>query len=203
MGDKILFKKMFGLTILLVLVGIVIGNFIENQYENKSTEPNIYNVTGDPNAQGGAIASPESVGIEPGEVAPDFELETLDGSLIRLSDLQGKKVILNFWYTWCPPCREEMPEMQKFYDEYGDDVEIVAVNLTEMEKSEQDIHDFIDEFSFTYTVPLDRDSNVSDQYKIYAAPTSYFIGTDGIVQQPRWIGPMEYEFMEEMVNGLN
>ncbi|WP_067730294.1 TlpA family protein disulfide reductase [Oceanobacillus damuensis] len=197
-----MFKKMFGVTLLIVLAGIIIGNFIEQQIE-KNAEPNIYNVTGDPNAEGGAIAPPESTGIEPGEAAPDFELETLDGGQLKLSDLQGKKVIINFWYTWCPPCREEMPEMQKFYEEYGDEVEIVAVNLTDMEKNEQDVHDFIEEFSFTYTIPLDHGSHVSDQYKVYAAPTSYFIGTDGTVQQPRWIGPMEYEFMEEMVHELN
>ncbi|MFC4023051.1 TlpA family protein disulfide reductase [Oceanobacillus longus] len=197
-----MFKKMFGITMLLVLAGIVIGNFIEQQFEKK-TEPNIYDVTGDTNVEGGAIAPVESIGIEPGEAAPDFELETLNVEQFKLSDLKGKKVILNFWYTWCPPCREEMPEMQKFYEEFGDEVEIVAVNLTYMEKSEQDVHDFIDEFSFTYSVPLDREETVAEQYKIHAAPTSYFIGTDGIVQQTRRIGPMEYEFMEEMVHKLN
>lgn len=193
---------MFGITMLIVLAGIVIGNFIEQQFEKKA-EPNIYDVTGDTNVEGGAIAPVESIGIEQGEAAPDFELETLNGEQFKLSDLKGKKVILNFWYTWCPPCREEMPEMQKFYEEFGEEVEIIAVNLTYMEKSEQDVHDFIDEFSFTYSVPLDREETVAELYKIHAAPTSYFIGTDGIVGQTRRIGPMEYEFMEEMVHALN
>ncbi|MGJ9460493.1 TlpA family protein disulfide reductase [Oceanobacillus sp. CF4.6] len=197
-----MFKKMFGITMLIVLAGIVIGNFIEQQFEKKA-EPNIYDVTGDTNVEGGAIAPVESIGIEQGEAAPDFELETLNGEQFKLSDLKGKKVILNFWYTWCPPCREEMPEMQKFYEEFGEEVEIIAVNLTYMEKSEQDVHDFIDEFSFTYSVPLDREETVAELYKIHAAPTSYFIGTDGIVGQTRRIGPMEYEFMEEMVHALN
>ncbi|WP_087971441.1 TlpA family protein disulfide reductase [Oceanobacillus rekensis] len=197
-----MFKKIFGISLLLVLAGIVIGNFIEQKYVEEE-EPYIYDVTGDTNVQGGAIAPKESIGLEAGEVAPDFELETLDGQQFKLSDLKGKKVILNFWYTWCPPCRDEMPEMQEFYDEYSDEVEIIAVNLTYMEKSEQDVHDFIDEFSFTYSVPLDRDQTVADEYKIHAAPISYFIGTDGIIQEPRKIGPMDYEFMEEMVQALN
>ncbi len=204
MGEKQLFKKMFGLMILIVLAGVVIGNFIEQKTEEQGdSKTNINNESGDSNAEGGAIAPIESIGIEPGEPAPDFELETLDGEAFRLSDLQGKKVILNFWYTWCPPCREEMPEMQKFYEEYGDEVEIVAVNMTDKEKNVQDVADFIAEFSFTYVVPLDRKATVSEEYNIYAAPTSYFIGTDGIVQQSRKIGPMDYEFMEEMLHKLN
>jgi peroxiredoxin len=197
-----LFKKIFGISLLLVLAGIVIGNFIEQKLVEEE-EPYIYDVTGDTNVKGGAIAPIESIGLEAGEAAPDFELETIDGEVLKLSDLRGKKVILNFWYTWCPPCRDEMPEMQEFYEEYSDEVEIIAVNLTYMEKSEQDVHDFIDEFSFTYSVPLDRDQSVADDYKIHAAPTSYFIGTDGIIQEPRKIGPMDYEFMEEMVQALN
>src|SRR5699024_11314526 len=61
-----------------------------------------------------ADVSEEQAEIEVGEEAPDFELETLDGETTKLSDLKGKKVILNFWATWCPPCQKEMPEMQEF-----------------------------------------------------------------------------------------
>ncbi|BAC13638.1 cytochrome c biogenesis (thiol:disulfide interchange protein) [Oceanobacillus iheyensis HTE831] len=197
-----LFKKIFGFMLLLVLVGLLLGNIIQSNYEDNHSDTD-YHVTGDDNMEGGSIAPVDSVGLEPGDKAPDFELETLEGESFRLSDYQGKKVILNFWYTWCPPCKEEMPEMQEFYDDYKEEVEIVTVNMTEYEKTQQNVQDFIDEYDFTFTVPLDKNSEVSDLYTIYAAPSTYFIGTDGIVQQERKIGPMDYEFMQEMVEGIN
>ena len=203
-----MFKKIFGLTMLLVLIGIVIGNLIDHRNENKTNETEdsdtyLYDVTGDTNVKGGAIAPAESVGIEQGKLAPDFELETLDGEQFKLSDLQGKKVILNFWATWCPPCREEMPGMQQYYEENQDEVVVVAVNLTDKDTSEQAARNFIDEYGFTYPIPLDRDGDIAKEYGVIVVPTTYFIGTDGIVQQPRVAGPLEYDYMTEMVNALN
>lgn len=199
------YKRIFALALLLVLVGIVIANVIQNNQvdnaANSEEEPVL--VDDGTSDQGAAIAPAESAGIEPGEPAPDFELQTLDGENFQLSDLQGKKVILNFWYSWCPPCVEEMPELQKFYDDYQDDVEVVTVNLTDIENKLSDAENFIDDHGYTFTVPLDEDASVSDLYVVYAAPTTYFIGTDGKIQHPRRIGPMDYGYMEEMVQEMN
>ncbi|SDI57027.1 peroxiredoxin family protein [Natribacillus halophilus] len=87
----------------------------------------------------GAEESDESdeFGLEEGEIAPDFELKTLDGETMRLSDYRGERVMLNFWATWCPPCRAEMPDMQKLYDE--EDVVILAVNMTETENNLEEV----------------------------------------------------------------
>src|SRR5699024_5531689 len=71
--------------------------------------------------------APQQMGFEPGEEAPDFELETMDGEPAKLSDYRGQKVLLNFWATWCPPCRDEIPDMQAFHEDYGDDVAVLAV----------------------------------------------------------------------------
>lgn len=73
-------------------------------------------------------------GIEVGKSAPDFELTKLDGTNVKLSDLKGKKVILNFWATWCGPCQQEMPDMEAFYKEHKENVEILAINYTPSEK---------------------------------------------------------------------
>ena len=120
--------------------------------------------------------------------------------MIKLSELKGEKVILNFWASWCPPCREEMPEMQEFYDNHGDDVKIIAINYNE---KDQKVIDYMDEFGYTFPSPLDRDGSVGNDYGVLTLPTTYFIGTDGLIQEPRHVGPMTYEFMEEMMDTLN
>lgn len=193
-------KLIFGITLLVVLAGIMIGQAIIEKQSEKEAAPNLYDVTGDTSVSGGMIAPVESVGIQPGETAPDFELETLDGEIVRLSELRGEKVILNFWASWCPPCREEMPEMQKFYDDYKDDIKVIAVNYNE---KDQKVIDFLDEYGYTFPMPLDRDGSVGNEYGVLTLPTTYFIGTDGIIQEPRHIGPMTYEYMVDMMHKLN
>lgn len=75
------------------------------------------------------------VGLEKGNLAPDFELTDMEGSPVKLSDYRGKAVLLNFWASWCPPCRAEMPHMEKLYNKYKDEnFDILAVNLTNTEK---------------------------------------------------------------------
>ncbi|MUK90672.1 redoxin domain-containing protein [Ornithinibacillus sp. L9] len=193
-------KQILGTALIAVLGIILVMNMLNM---NKESSTNEYDVTGDTEAEGVAIGPPGSSGLEVGELSPDFELKTLEGETIRLSDLLGKKIMLNFWATWCPPCLKEMPEMQEFYDEHGDEIEILAVNVTGSEKNEQAVHDFIDEYSYTFPILLDTAMNVSDEYKAITIPTTYFIGTDGTIQHPRKAGPMTYEFMEEMLEELN
>ncbi|MFD1037883.1 redoxin domain-containing protein [Virgibacillus byunsanensis] len=193
-----MYKRLFGILVMVALIGVFIFNILESN--NDTAE--------DVNSNGATIVSPDATeeygGIEPGEEAPDFDLETLSGGSAKLSDYRGKKVILNFWASWCGPCKKEMPEMQDFYEEYQDEVEIVAVNLTWSEKNEKKVENFIDQYNYTYPILLDKDMKVSnDTYMAYALPTTYFIGTDGKIQQPRKIGPMTYEFMVEMIESLN
>jgi thiol-disulfide isomerase/thioredoxin len=196
-----MYKRMAGLMILLVLAGILTANIIDqNKNNSAASNSNEYDVSGDTSVRGGTIAPVESVGIKPGELAPEIELETADGSKFKLSDLRGKKVLLNFWATWCPPCKEEMPAMQAFYDTYQDEIEVIAINF---EEKDQKVRDFINNSDYTYMVPMDEDGAVGKEYGVYTIPTTYFIGTDGIIQQPRRVGPMTYEFMEEMLHALN
>ena len=191
-------KIIFGISFLVILVGIMIGDIAADK--NEEAGPNLYDVTGDTSVSGGMIAPVESVGIQPGEAAPDFSLETLDGEVVSLSELKGEKVILNFWATWCPPCREEMPEMQKFYDAHQDDVKVIAVNFNEKDEK---VKDYLEEFGYTFPSPLDSDGATGTDYGVITLPTTYFINSEGIIQEQRHVGPMDYEFMEEMLNTLN
>lgn len=137
----------------------------------------------------------KEIGIEQGDMAPDFELETLDGGSLLLSELQGEKVLLNFWATWCPPCRVEIPDIQKFHENY-DDVKIVAINMTESESDMGVVPAFVDDYDMTFDVVLDTESITSLKYDVVSLPTSYLLNTDGTIHQ-KFIGPLNYELMEE------
>ncbi len=133
------------------------------------------------------------VGLEKGNLAPDFELETVDGETVKLSDYRGEKVMLNFWATWCPPCRAEMPDMQKFHEEHHEGV-ILAVNLTETENSPRNVDKFLDEYGITFTVLADKNTTVGNIYKAQALPTSYLIDSEGKIHNIA-VGPLNYELM--------
>ncbi|ENQ3078173.1 redoxin domain-containing protein [Bacillus cereus] len=142
-------------------------------------------------------------GIEIGKVAPDFELSKLDGTKIKLSDLKGKKVIVNFWATWCGPCQREMPDMQEFYNKYQKDVEILAVNYTASEGTDgkEKVRKFGEEKGVTFPILLDTDIKVTTTYKVITIPTSYFVDTNGVIQD-KFIGPMTVQEMEKRVANL-
>ncbi len=109
----------------------------------------------------------------------DFMLTTLGGGQQALANYRGKMVFLNFWATWCPPCRDEMPSMQLLYDELSDEgLEIIAVNVLETEET---VSAFVEENGFTYPVMLDGDGRVSLRYSVRAYPTSYIIDRAGNV----------------------
>jgi len=109
--------------------------------------------------------------------APKFVLENLSGKPVSLKNLGGKVVFLNFWATWCVPCREEMPTMEKLYREFkGQGLEVVAVNYRE---SEEEIRKFFDELGLTFTILLDKDGKVSEEYGVWSLPLSYFVDRKG------------------------
>ncbi|KMQ01363.1 redoxin domain-containing protein [Bacillus cereus] len=144
-----------------------------------------------------------SNGIEIGKSAPDFELTKLDGTNVKLSDLKGKKVILNFWATWCGPCQQEMPDMEAFYKEHKENVEILAINYTPSEKGggEEKVSNFAKEKGITFPILLDKNIDVTTAYKVITIPTSYFIDTKGVIQD-KFIGPMTQKEMEKRVAKL-
>ncbi len=113
--------------------------------------------------------------------AVDFQLETLDGGTVQLSEInEDKGVILNFWGTWCAPCREEMPDMNEVYNEGHDEYELVAVNVSE---DEQQINQFLmslDDY-LSYPIALDRNRDVTKAYQIGPLPTTIAIDKNGVV----------------------
>ncbi|WP_210365759.1 redoxin domain-containing protein [Bacillus sp. REN3] len=136
--------------------------------------------------------------LREGAEAPDFELATMEGEPLKLSDYRGKKVILNFWATWCPPCKAEMPHMQNFYEENKDKgVEIVAVNLTNMDKGKDTIETFIKDYGLTFPIPLDEEGVAGTTYQAFTIPTSYILDENGVITK-KVVGPMDENMMKKL-----
>jgi peroxiredoxin len=115
--------------------------------------------------------------LKEGTRSIDFTLSDLSGKKVSLSAYQGKLVFLNFWATWCPPCRAEMPSMERLYQKLkAKGLVILAVDLQEDAKS---VQKFVDEHKLTFTVLLDSDGKVGATYGARSIPTSYIIGRDG------------------------
>ena len=113
-----------------------------------------------------------------GDVATDFELMSLDGESVRLSQFKGQPVLLSIGATWCPDCRVEAPLLQELHENYP---ELVVV-LVDSKESPEVVQDFADEFGLTHPILLDRDGAVMRLYQVFAIPTELFIDADGIIR---------------------
>jgi len=151
-----------------------------------------------------AIGAPLSSSPSPREgfLAPDFTLDTLQGEKVTLSHLRGKIVVVNFWATWCLPCRKETPELEKAYEQYEDSgMVLLGVPLTEQD-SVSDVESFVQEFKLTYPILLDRDGSVSNLYQIEGLPTTFFINREGIIRTVVVGGPMSETFIRSKIETL-
>ena len=134
-----------------------------------------------------------------GQPAPDFALERPAGGQIRLADYRGQVVLLNFWATWCVPCRSEMPEIEATYRAYRErGFQVLAVNVQE---SPADVQPFIAELGLSFPAVLDRDTAVSRLYRARALPSSFLVDRDGTVQYVR-VGPLTTATLEEQLHKL-
>jgi peroxiredoxin len=116
-----------------------------------------------------------------GDIAYDFELDDFDGGRVRLSDFRGRPVIVNFWATWCAPCRIEMPELQEAFDQHQDEG-LAILALDQDEPVERAREFFYDEMGLSFTPLVDEKSAIASAYSSYSVlPTTYFIAPDGTV----------------------
>ena len=122
--------------------------------------------------------------------APDFTLPQLDGGEITLSSLRGRVVLLNFWATWCKPCEEEMPAMERLHTKLGGpDFELLAVSVDE---GDEEVRAFRDRLALHFPILRDADKSVATAYQTYRFPESWLIGRDGTVVA-RYIGPRDWD----------
>jgi len=139
--------------------------------------------------------------VERGSVAPAFTLERLDGTPVSLSDLRGHVVLINFWATWCEPCRQEMPAMERLYEAHRDEgFELLAISVGE---EAEPVRAFRDEVGMTFPVLLDPDRVASQAYQTYRFPESFLVDAQGVVVE-RYIGPKtwDHEAYKERIGRL-
>lgn len=143
-----------------------------------------------------------SIGLEEGKTAPDFKLETLSGETVKLSDYRGQAVLINFWASWCPPCKAEMPHMEEFYKENKEkQFTILAVNLTNMDRGMDEIQTFVNDYGLTFPILLDQDGKTGTEYQAHAIPTSYIVDQKGVIIH-KITGPMSKDMMNDMISSL-
>jgi len=175
--------------VVLVVIGVVWG--LSAERENRAEAP------------ADELAQPATNELRPeptaGHPAPDFTLTTLDGEVVSLSDFQGRPVIVNFWASWCGPCRLEMPHLQEAYTTRQDDgVVVLGVNLTKRENDTGDVAAFLEEFGVTFPVVLDEEGDVATLYEVRGQPASVFIDAVGDVQTV-FYGPVNQQFIDERI----
>jgi DsbE subfamily thiol:disulfide oxidoreductase len=132
-----------------------------------------------------------------GSDAPMFALTDLNKNTVSLGDYKGKKVILNFWATWCPPCVNEMPLLQEVYNNRkGEGIEVIGINYNE---DYERVKKFISEKGVAFTILIDSDLKVSMDYGVIGLPVTFFIDRDGIIKE-KFKGELNKKLIEDILN---
>lgn len=135
-----------------------------------------------------------------GHFAPQFSLPSLDGQDYSLDRVEGKSMLLNFWASWCEPCKIEAPDLVNLYENYSDKIEIYAINVTANDTIDNVIS-FADEYGFTFPVLLDEHADIAKSYKVRPIPTTFFINKDGVIVDIV-VGPLNKNLIGEKLKLL-
>lgn len=145
---------------------------------------------------GGGAPTPVPAAVREGELAPDFTAQTATGETVSLAEMRGRPVLINFWATWCGPCRVEMPALQSATERHADEgLTVLAVNA--MEPADQ-VQDYMNELELTFPAVLDPDGDIIDLYGVRVFPTTVVVGSDGRVLAQHF-GALTDELIDEYV----
>ncbi len=134
-----------------------------------------------------------------GKPAPQFAMQLLGGGEFRLSDHEGRPLVINFWASWCPPCRQESPAFERQWRRYRDTgIQFVGVDIQD---DVSDAEAYVREFGLTFPNGLDPDGKITIDYGVIGLPVTFFVGSSSIVEG-RWVGAIPEEKLEEWVKTL-
>ena len=132
----------------------------------------------------------------------DFELKTVEGASLKLADFRGKVVLVDVWWTWCPPCRAEMPVIQKMYEEYkGQGFTVLAIDMTFQDDAAA-VQPFVEEYRLTFPVLLEPSGATARQYELRSLPTSFFIDRQGVIREVVIGGPMSEALLRTRIETI-
>lgn len=144
-------------------------------------------------------------GVGKGQQAPDFTLSDMQGKKVSLADFRGKVVLINFWASWCPPCRKEMPSMERLYRQYQQQgLVILAVNVEK--NGAQAVQRFLQQTPYSFPILLDTDAEVQNRYKVFRFPESFIIDRNGKVVEKvigaiDWTSGSTFELIKFLLDG--
>lgn len=150
-----------------------------------------------------SVGGSRSTTVKIGEIAPEIDLPSMTGEQITLSKLKGQPVLVNFWATWCGPCRQEFPSLVRKYKQYQDQGFVVIGVNTEDENSDEGVLTFMRNTLVNFPIVRDRDLKLEKAYRINGLPTSFFIDRKGIVRDIVVGGPMTDEFLDKQWSLIN
>ena len=164
---------------ILALLGIAVfflGTSFLYQFLSDRYDPQNVTVTDEQ----GDVAGDNSENSTQPMLAPNFTVYTEDGTAVKLSELYGKPIILNFWASWCPPCKSEMPDFESMYQKYGEDIHFVMINLTDGQRETVESGAaYVEAQGFTFPVYFDSDLDAANNYQVYSVPMTYFLDVEG------------------------
>jgi peroxiredoxin len=155
--------------IIVVFIGVILWGMFREQAANPRTNTEIIE---------------SNIGVKVGNVVQDTEFNQIDGSKTRLSDYRGQAVMINFWATWCPPCKIEMPYMENITNKYKDfGCVVLTVNMTSTETSVNAVIQYVQKEGYSFPIIMDGEGDISNQFQILVSPTSYFIDKNGVIRK--------------------
>ena len=191
------------LILLLSFISILTGAFfIYNQLSTRY-QPPVEDITNhDTSNSSGNADSQNDTSTEEIIPAADFTVYTKDGTAVNLSDFYGKPIVVNFWATWCGPCKIELPAFDTLYQQYKDQVHFLMVNLTDgVDETVESVSDFVTKNNYTFPVYYDTDMDAALTYYITSVPRTLFIDNDGTIAYG-YMGAMSEDTLETYIQEI-